>query len=136
MPLSRFAEEWASASSNIDDIFGEAFTYYPMSYIGGKTVDDMERATVQIIAALDEKAVFAEPIGQRNAAGMSKGIVSQHSTTEMAIDIASEALPYSPRAKDRLVRARDNAVFEVTGVLQDNFARIVLRAIYLGECGC
>ena len=94
MTISRFAEEWAAASSNIDDIFGEAFSYIPMAYIGGRTVNDYDRPSVDIIAALDEKSTISEPIGQRNASGMSKGIVNQHSTTEAAIDIASDALPY------------------------------------------
>lgn len=133
MALSRFAEEWMDASSNIDDIFGEAFFYTPMMYAGGRHSPDPTRPEVLIVAALDEKAGMSEPIGQRNASGMSKGIVNQHATTELSINIASDAIPYEPRSKDRLVRERDGAIFEISGVLQDNFARIDLRVFMLGE---
>jgi hypothetical protein len=130
--MSLFAQEWAAASSNIDDLYGDPFLYHPMTLSGGKWIVDVSRAAAAITAALDETAAISDPVGQRNAAGMSKDIVASHATSFAMIDIASDALPYPPRAKDRLQRVADGMVYEVSAVLQDNFARIGLRVVRLG----
>lgn len=129
---SLFAQEWAAASTNIDDYYGAPFLFLPMAHIGGKWIADADRAAAAISAALDETAALSDPVGQRNAAGMSKDIVATHATSFAMIDIASDALPYPPRNKDRLQRVEDGMVYEVSAVLQDNFARIGLRVVRLG----
>lgn len=133
--MSTFAQEWASASANIDTFFGEAFNYMPMALIGGKMIVDASRGAMAITAAFDSAAAVDDVIGQRNMSGVSKDVASKIATMHATVDIASSALPYPPRAKDRLTRLVDGAIFEVSAVLQDDFARITLRVMKIGIPG-
>jgi len=130
--MSRFSDEWAAAASNIDDCFGADFLFHPMAQVGGRLVADPDRAQVALVAALTESAQLFDPIGERNASGMSKGVASQHGASEAQIDVAAAALPYRARAKDRFIRVSDGAVYEVSGVLEDGLARVKLRVVRLG----
>ena len=126
--MSIFSDQWAAASVNVDVFYGEAFTYQPMTHVGGRWIVDPARAAALIVAALDEAAVLSDPLGKRAAANT----VSPDASTHAIIDLASTALAYPCKAKDRLQRASDSSWFEVSGVLQDNLARIGLRVVRLG----
>lgn len=129
---SFFKEEWEAASSNIDVYFGEGFTYRPMKLVAGRIAPDPSRAIVLLTAALTDSARIFDPVGERNASGMSKNVSSSLGASEAVIDLAVEALPYAPQSKDRIERSADGAVFEVTGVLADDFARLKLRVAKMG----
>lgn len=129
--MSIFSEAWAAASVNIDTFYGEAWTFQPMAYVGGARKPDPARGPVQIVGALDDPAAFDDPIGKR----VAHNTVEQHATTHATLDIASDALPWRPRNHDRAIRAADGAIYEITGVRQDSFARISLRVVRLGAAG-
>ncbi|GEM_PF-2276164 len=122
----------AAAAQVLDQIFGEPFIILPMAYVGGKYVADTSRAQASVTAIYTEKAVFSQPIGQRNAAATSQTIVAEHATAYDSIEILKAAVPYDVRAKDRFKRLSDNTFFEVQGVLNDDLDHVSFRVTKMG----
>jgi hypothetical protein len=130
--MTQLADDWAAVFAADYDFFGEPFLFQPIAYVGGRYVDDPERFGAGITAAISEAGQLFDPIGERNASGMSKGVAAQHAAATALIDLKAGSLPYSPRAKDRLVRVGTGAAYEVSGVMVDDFGRTVLRVMKLG----
>ncbi len=129
--MSRFADAWTTASRNIDAYFGEAFTFKPIAYVGGKYGPDPARSAVAITAAFDSGAALDKQEGVHGSR-VVRDLAADVATMHANIDLATDALPYAPVVKDRLTRQSDGAVFEVSAVLQDDFARITLRVMKVG----
>jgi hypothetical protein len=123
--------EWAGVLASDLEFFGEAFTFRPMARVDGRTGADAERAETAIVAAIDDAASMNDPIGQRNSSGMSKGLMSQHATSQVMIDFPTAGLAYAPRASDRLVRASNGAIYEVSAIQSDGWGRTVVRCMRL-----
>lgn len=130
--MSAIDDDWSAILAADSSFFGREFTFHPMAHVAGRYVDDPERPTVGIVAAIDESASLNDPIGERNASGMSKGVASAHATALALVDFPTAALSYAPRAKDRLIRLSNGVVYEVSAVLADDFGRTVLRVVRLG----
>ncbi len=130
--MSAVDDDWSAVLAADSSFFGKAFTFRPRAHIGGRYVDDPDRPTVDIIAAIDESASLNDPLGERNASGMSKGVASAHATALALIDFPTVILSYAPRSKDRLIRASNGVIYEVSAVLSDDFGRTVLRVERLG----
>jgi hypothetical protein len=103
-----------------------------MALVGGRQSADPDRDVAEIAAAIDDAASLNDPTGQRNMSGMSKGLVSQHATSQVLIDFLSTAIPYAPSAGDRLMRVSSGVTYEVSAVLSDGWGRVVLRCVRLG----
>lgn len=123
----------ATAAGVIDNVFGESFAVFPMAFANGRYSADQTRAGQIVRGVFSEKALFSDPVGQRNAGGMSKNIVAEHATTTATIDIKKSAIPYVLRDKDRLQRVADGVYFEVSGVLNDDLDHVSYRVVDLGS---
>lgn len=130
--MTIFRAAQAAAAGVIDQVFGETFTLRPMTQIGGRLTTDPGRASVSITAIFTEKSAISDPIGERNASGMSKGVASAHGAGFATIEVKISDVPYAVVAKDRFVRAATGEVFEASGTPTTDLDHLVLRVMRLG----
>ena len=131
MTLFRAAQ--AAAAVVIDTVFGEPFTLRPMRQIGGRLVEDPDRPSVDLDAILTEHAALSDPIGERNASGMSKGVASAHATAFAKIEFKLSAVPFAVMAKDRFFRTETGDVYEVSGSPKTDLGNVAVRVTKLGS---
>lgn len=130
--MTIFRAAQAAAANVIDQVFGEAFTLRPMSHVAGRLVADPDRSGVSLTAVFTEHSAFSDPIGERNASGMSKGVASAHGAGFATIEFKISDAPYAVVAKDRFIRAATGEVFEVSGSPTTDLDHLVLRVVRLG----
>lgn len=123
----------AVAAGVIDRVYGEPFLLRPMAFVGGKWVGDPARGGASLTAILTEKSAFSDPIGERNASGMSKGVASGHATSFSTIEIKKSAIPYPVVDKDRFTRVETGDIYEVSGDPKTDLDHVVLRVVKLGK---
>ncbi len=109
-----FQDAAEKASAALDDVFGEAFTFLPMTAgldANARPSADPDRDVVAFTAVFIDTAARAH-----SGPARTPDVVNErpgHSSSRPQITFALAALPYRPRRGDRVQRAADNALFQI-----------------------
>src|SRR4051812_35833422 len=122
--MSMFADLAVNASAAIDQVYGEAFVYRPMTRVSDVNAPfgpDIERPVKTITAAYMDK--FARAIsGPARVQGV-RNEMPGHATDRPLISIDKDALPYDVRTGDRIERVKTGAVYQLAEPRRDDMQR-------------
>lgn len=124
--MSLFADFSVMASATIDEVYGEAFVYIPMTRTSDVNASpmvspDIDRPVKTITAAYMDK--FARAIsGPARVQGV-RNEMPGHATDRPFISIDKDALPYEVRTGDRIKRVKTGAVYQLAEPRRDDMQR-------------
>lgn len=130
--MSLFRSAVSAAIPALEAVFGEQFIITPQAYIGGRHGPDPARDDVRVTGIFTDIANIGDMIGERNASGMSKGVVSGSASGQGTIDFKRSAVPFEIKSKDRIERVETGEKFEVTGAPTNDLDHIFIRVVRLG----
>lgn len=130
--MSLFRSAVSAAIPAFEAVFGERFIIIPQAYVGGRYAPDPDRSSVTIAGILTDISEISDMIGERNASGMSKGVVSSSASGQATIDFKRSSIPFEIKSKDRIQRVETGEKFEVTGAPSNDIGHIFVRVVRLG----
>lgn len=124
-----FASRDAKLSGAIDRTFGETFTILPFSVAAGgdvnlpKTSDGSRQAFITT-AVWDGPAKSSTP----HARGATSDDTAHNWAASLpSISVADENLLWAPQPGDRVLRAFDTGLYEISRALPDGMGRTILK---------
>ena len=130
--MSLFRSAVSAAIPAFEAVFGEQFIITPMDYVGGRYSEDQSRGYLTVTGIFTDLSMIGDMIGERNASGMSKGVVSGSASGQATIDFKQSSIPFEIRSKDRIARVETGEIFEVTGAPTNDIGHLFVRVTRLG----
>jgi len=130
--VSLFRSAVSAAIPALEAVFGEEFNIIPMDFAGGKHFQDQSRNYLTVAGIFTDLSMIGDMIGERNASGMSKGVVSGAASGQATIDFKKSSIPFELRSKDRIERVETGEIFEVTGAPTNDIGHLFVRVVRLG----
>lgn len=130
--MSLFRSAVSAAIPALEAVFGETFIITPQAYVGGRHGPDKTRDDVRVTGIFTDTSAIGDMIGERNASGMSKGVVSGLASGHATIDFKRSVVPFEIKSKDRIERVETGEKFEVTGAPTNDIDHIFVRVVRLG----